>query len=404
VKDIYSLKERIGNLSQSQKTEQIGMKDATDWIYDGDSLSHKTGGYFSVIGLRSSSENSGLILDQRETGLIGLFVHKRQDEIYFLLQYRCEPGLFNGCNLTTTVQATPSNYLGSNRGKRTFGISTILHSTSKNRIIFDSFEYDYGAFFLGKIKRFVVVELDEFIKPPEGFEWIPESLMRLALYEDYMFSTDLRMMIGKYFSSLSFMGQPETNSKLVYSLHFEEKRGENKQTRIDSLRDVKVTDYGITQIAPDLTPVSEISLVRISSPTREITEWSQPLLRLNFVPVVSLLSAHFEGNTYSLCKWRFEPGINALPILGPTYVNYLDGPENEIYNHPKIIKKSEVLVSGEGARFMQTDFRIQVFEHLSNCKLEVPDGFIWIKDVEMQRIVSSSMSTSVELRYCLSLV
>ena len=404
MKDIHFLTEKLETLSQSQKTEQVGMKDAADWIYDGDNLSHKTGGYFSVIGLRAANENSGLILDQRETGLIGLFVHKRKDEIYFLLQYRCEPGLVKGCNLTTTVQATPSNYLGSHGGKRTFGINTILHSTSKNRIIFDSFEYDYGAFFLGKIKRFVVVELDEFVKPPEGFEWVPESLVRSALYVDYMCSTDLRMMIGKYFSSLSLLSQIETGSNLVNTLRLSSPGIEHKQVRIDTLKNVKVTEFGMTQSTPSLTPVSEVSLVRIQSQTREILEWTQPLLRLNAIPVVSLLRTHFEGEDYSLCKLRFEPGITAIPILGPTYVNYLDGPVDEILESPKIIKESEVLVSGEGARFMQTDFRIQIYKYLSNGRLEVPVGFIWVRDVEMQRIVSSSMSTSVEMRYCLSLV
>ena len=398
------IREKLEYFSQSQKTEQIGMKDLQDWIYDGDNLRHVTGGYFSVIGVHDANENNGLILDQRETGLIGLFVHKRQDETFFLLQYRCEPGLAKGCNLTTTVQATPSNYLVSHGGKETFGLKAILHSNSQNRIIFDSFDYDYGAFFLGKIKRFVVVELDEFIKPPEGFEWIPENLLRVALHEDHMFSTDLRVMIGKYFSSLSNLVQDLVGFNPDSPLQVKDQHRRNKHVRIDSLRNIKVTESGITQCAPTLTPISEVSLFRSTSQSREITVWTQPLLRLNCAPVVSLLRAHFAGQAYSLCQLRFEPGINALPILGPTHVNYLDGPENGNYAHPGITKICDVLVSGEGARFFQTDFRIQIFEDTKDCKLEAPVGFIWVHDVDMQRIVSSAMSTSVELRYCLSLV
>jgi len=402
--DLKFIKEKLDNYSQSQRTEQVGMKDVEDWIYNGDNLSHKKGSYFSFVGLRAGHGNGGLILDQRETGLIALFVHKRKDETYFLLQYRCEPGLVKGCNLTTTVQATPSNYLASHGGKKTFGINTILHSDSKNRIIFDSFDYDYGAFFLGKIKRFLVVELDDFIDPAEGFEWVSESLVRSLLFEDYMFSTDLRMMIGKYFSSLSLLDQVEAGFSLFYPSHLADRRSENKQVRIDSLRNVRITETGITYGAPALTPISEVNFFRVTSQTREITVWSQPLLRLNCAPIVNLLRAHFSGATFSLCKLRFEPGINSVPILGPTYVSHLDGPKNQVFRSSEVIMKSEVLVSGEGARFFQTDFQIQIYELTNNHKLEAPIGFIWMHDVEMQRILASSMSTSVELRYCLSLV
>ena len=391
-------------MSQSQKTEQVGIKDLQDWIYDGDNIRHVTGGYFSVIGLRAGNGNDGLILDQRETALVGLLIHKRGDETNFLLHYRCEPGLLKGCNLSTTVQSTPSNYLRIHGGKKTFGIDIILNSNSKNQIIFDSFDYDYGAFFLGKIKRFVVVELDDFIEPPEGFEWVPESLVRSALYEDYMFSTDLRMMIGKYFSSLTLLSQVEASPNLLSNLPLRNKHIKDKQVRIDSLKNVTVADSGMTQTIPSLTPVSEAILVRTSSLTREVTAWTQPLLRLDCIPVVSLLRARFEGQDHSLCKLRSEPGIKQVPILGPTRVNYLDGPESEIYCRSDVIKDCEVLVSGEGGRFMQTDFRIQIYRQLSNSKVEVPDGFIWVSDVDMNRIVSSSMSTSVELRYCLSVV
>jgi hypothetical protein len=119
---------------------------------------------------------------------------------------------------------------------------------------------------------------------------------------------------------------------------------------------------------------------------------------------VSLLRAHIGGEGFSLCQLRFEPGINATSILGSTYVNYLDGPQNGIYDRPDIFRESEVLVSGEGARFMQVDFRIQIYKYSGNYKFEVPAGFIWVNDTEMKRIVSSSKLTSVELRYCLSLV
>jgi len=403
-KNLQYFKEKLENYSHSQRTEQVGMKDVEDWIYNGDNLSHKKGRYFSVIGLRAGSGHDGLILDQRETALIGLLIYQRGDETNFLLQYRCEPGLVKGCNLSTTIQSTPSNYLRIHGGKKTFGIDRILNSNSKNRIVFDSFDYDYGSFFLGKIKRFVVVELDDFVDPPEGFEWVSESLVRSLLYEDYMFSTDLRVMIGKYFSSFSSLSQVESGSNLLNTMPLKNKLIKDKQVRIDSLKNVRVTESGITQIIPSLTPVSEAILVRTSSLTREITDWTQPLLRLNCAPVVSLLRAHFEGQSHSLCKLRSEPGINDFPILGPTSVNYLDGPEPEFYSRPGVIKDCEVLVSMEGGRFMQTGFRVQIYRHSSNHKLKVPDEFTWVSDVDMKRIVSSSMSTSVELRYCLSLV
>jgi oxidase EvaA len=404
VKNLDFVKEKLWKLSESQTIQQITMKDMQNWIYDGDNLRHLTGGYFSVIGLTCDNEHDGLILDQRETGLIGLLVHKKADELYFLLQYRCEPGLSKGCNLTTTVQATPSNYIGRHGGKKNFGVDIILQSNSKNRIIFDSFDYDYGAFFLGKIKRFVVVEVDEFLAPPEGFEWIRESLVRTALRENYLFSTDLRMMIGKYFSSLSFIKPVESGPYQSTPAQLNDGCRKAKPVRIDSLRNVKVTESGMFQGIPSLTPVSEIGLVRAKSLTREVSEWTQPLLKLNCIPVVSLLRANFEGEGYSLCKFRVEPGISDNFILGPTYVSYLDGPQNEVLKETEVVKECEVIVSGEGARFMQTNFLIQLYRNFIHSRVAAPSGFIWVKDVEMKRFASSSMVTSVELRYCLSLV
>ena len=90
----------------------------SNWRYDAvnNAVSHTTGRFFSIKGLRVSGIGSKLggweqpIIDQPEIGVLGCIVKEVKGILHFLVQAKIEPGNINVVQLSPTLQATKSNY------------------------------------------------------------------------------------------------------------------------------------------------------------------------------------------------------------------------------------------------------------------------------------------------------
>ena len=96
--------------------QQIPLQNLKDWTDKNDKISHSTGKFFSIQGIRVST-NYGLvpqwdqpIINQPEIGFLGFIVQRKQNVLHFLLQAKIEPGNLNVIQLSPTLQATRSNY------------------------------------------------------------------------------------------------------------------------------------------------------------------------------------------------------------------------------------------------------------------------------------------------------
>ena len=101
---------------------QVPIMDLKDWDFSNDRISHKSGKFFSIDGIRVKT-NYGLVKDweqpiinQPEIGFLGFIVKKINGVLHFLLQAKIEPGNLNIVQLSPTLQATRSNYMRVHQG------------------------------------------------------------------------------------------------------------------------------------------------------------------------------------------------------------------------------------------------------------------------------------------------
>ena len=125
INDLY--KKIIAQSRDDSKVEEIPFNALDGWFFDENSgnLYHETKKYFSVEGMivKTNFYQVGQwmqpIINQPEIGILGLITKIVDNERYFLLQIKFEPGNINTLQFSPTVQATESNYRRTHAGKKT---------------------------------------------------------------------------------------------------------------------------------------------------------------------------------------------------------------------------------------------------------------------------------------------
>ena len=109
--DFQSLKEFYLELNKEKAFEikSVSINDLTDWKFDEkNNFVHNSGRFFSIKKIKFNGEESGILL-QNEIGTLGLVSCVINDVLYFLIQFKKEPGNIVSAQLSPTLQATLSN-------------------------------------------------------------------------------------------------------------------------------------------------------------------------------------------------------------------------------------------------------------------------------------------------------
>ena len=103
--DTNSVMDWIENIKTRSKinVKKIDFASLEKWYFsnDGYRISHETGRFFSIEGLRIETDYGKInlwdqpIINQPEIGILGIITKKIGKELYFLLQAKIEPGNIN---------------------------------------------------------------------------------------------------------------------------------------------------------------------------------------------------------------------------------------------------------------------------------------------------------------------
>lgn len=176
------------------------------WNLQHGQWSHRTGGFFSLIGLQFFSRTGRQVVEpfihQPEVGILGCLVFRKGDEYHWLIQAKSEPGSIPFAQAAPTVQATESNYKRRHGGKATRHLEHFLtpnkngghpiwHSCAENS--------EQGSKFLQKFNRNVVIELApevaESLALTKLEKWHPGNALKVGLGESNLINTDLRSVV-----------------------------------------------------------------------------------------------------------------------------------------------------------------------------------------------------------------
>ena len=116
------------------------LKKIDNWDYKDGFIKHKTGMFYSIEGLKVSSnclnnEWQQPIINQSEVGYLGIITKKINGILHFLLQAKIEPGNINYVQLSPTLQATYSNWTKVHNGRSPLYLNYFINAKKEHILI-----------------------------------------------------------------------------------------------------------------------------------------------------------------------------------------------------------------------------------------------------------------------------
>ena len=348
---------------------------APDWAVEGNYIHNMRSNYFN-IGLYAPDVGERLILmKQPAHALIMLLVADVDGAPSVLLSLRTEPGLIGLTNLSTTIQSTRNNYLRQHGGKATPFIEVAADPLSFGEILYDGEHYDWGDYYIQKVKRFLIIKLHSAVAAPVGYLWVDLSTSKKLLLEDHLITNDLRV-------TLILMSSPPKGARC------------DKLGQVESAKPPKLT-LSLTPCPAGLIDGrgTRISYFRTVTETREVSTWVQPLLVPETPMQICLLSAQREGERVFSIEQKTQLGLLGCHLWFPT-------------SSPAAPAIRQIATSAEGGRF--SNYLINIKLQITDSTADTVHGFRpnakWVTWDELSSLVATPLCTSLELRMAWSLV
>jgi oxidase EvaA len=380
---LAALRHRLG--SQQRVTEVC--PPPTGWLFDDKGvLRHERTDFFHVTAAERADGSLRVLMAQPETALVGLVVSRRDGVRHALLTARCEPGLHEGCQLSSTVQSTPSNYLRRHGGAATPHLDLVLDPPPGARVLHDSYQYDWGQYYLGKTKRFVIVEVDELVETSEPCTWVDEAELTALVTSDFAITSDLRCALALL---LAHDRGLEASHDAAEALDATRRRTATEPFEPRDLRDVAgwnaVTASPADGERPRDAAVS-VRAVEVVSESREVKHWHQPLLAVAEPLVTSLPVRGVGAGRRFAVERRTATGLLGAQLWYPA--GTAGG------------STRTVRTSAEGGRFLRHEVVVALG---SDTPATVTSDATWVSLPELLALCVRPEATSVELRLTLSL-
>ncbi len=307
--------------------EAIPFANLTNWRIDEASgnFHHTSGQFFSVVGARCCIESAGLVqrweqplINQPEQGLLGLLSRTVNGTREFLMQAKMEPGNINRMQLSPTVQATRSNFMRVHAGRPTAYLEYFLPGRA-SQVIADSLQPEQGGRFYRKRNRNVVIEVADTIDVLETHRWVSDHELRDLLRENNVVSMNSRSVLACYLAGGNGRGgdgREDIGDVLDWIARV---RVSNRcLTTVMPLNKVSGWQCGKSEICCLSKDYFSVIAVAVRSMDREVTEWTQPILKESARGFVGLLLKRLDGVTHYLVQAKVEPGNLDSVYLGPT--------------------------------------------------------------------------------------
>ena len=164
--------------------QEIGINDLDKWNVDLNSgnISHESGGFFEVIGIKASNTFDREVgkkgwtqpmISKNPGGILGILMKKINGIPHYLLQAKAEPGNIGKLQLSPTLQATTSNLLKAHGGKQPL-FAEYFDELNNPKIIYAKWQSEDGGRFYLKSNYNMIIEVDENkeLDIPDYFIWV----------------------------------------------------------------------------------------------------------------------------------------------------------------------------------------------------------------------------------------
>ncbi|MFD7658898.1 NDP-hexose 2,3-dehydratase family protein [Actinosynnema sp. NPDC059797] len=410
---------------------------------DTGNLGHDSGKFFTVEAVKVTADTDTWvqpIIVQPEIGVLGLLVKEFDGVLHFLMQAKFEPGNVTVVQLSPTVQATRSNYTGVHRGASIPHLEHFLRDGSSG-VLVDVLQSEQNAWFLHKRNRNMVVETTAPVEHDDRFRWLTLGQIRRLLHRDDVVNMDARTVLsclpvaevaaaaadpdGDGFDTDDFGAavlesfrerDPRGAAEVLSWVTDQRARREFLQARIPLNRGANHGwRRGPDRIEHDSGRFFTVVGVDVSTGSREVTSWCQPLIAPVGSGLLALLVRRTRGSLDVLVQARLDAGsLNGVELAASVHCtpdNYRGLPPEQVppfldavlAADPAAIRY-DVMQSEEGGRFLDASNRYVVVEVGDDFPTALPGSYRWLPLGQLCALLVHSNYLTVELRSLIACV
>lgn len=402
----------------------------------GDLVAHESGRFFTVEGIEVRTNFGAVnhwcqpIIVQPEIGILGILVKRIDGVPHFLMQAKMEPGNTVPTQFAATVQATPSNYQRVHGGRPTPYLD-YFRDRGTHRTVFDQLLSEQGSWYLRKRNRNMIVEVpeNENVEVLEDHAWLTLGQLRRQLRLGSRVNMNTRTIL----SGITYAEDPKDQiaaahrgdfDNAVVKSHVEEANDDELRAVTSWLNDQKAT-YSLTVRRVPLTELEgwtvgsdsihrrnggglRIVGMSVSATSREVNEWSQPMLEPTPRNTIVLLCQRRFGMLQVLMQATVQPGlIDGVELTATVHVNDDVDPEqappfSQYADAPELWVRFDAVQSEDGGRFLRADTVHRVVEIPEDHVLDLPANYRWMTLGLLHRLIRSGYVVNIEARSLLA--
>lgn len=400
----------------------ISLAECSPWQMTKTAISRPDGRFFAV------HQRESIYIDQPEIGLLSFVLVGSGSEPLVLAHAKDEPGNVGLTQLAPTVQATLSNISRAHGGAPTNYLDLAHPEFTNAEVIADTLQSEHGERFWKKRNRNVLVQTNHIAAVDRNYLLRPLSELLALLATDYAVNTDARsVLVCSPWRRLiapdvtPFGGTDEWSQRLRVSydapvtramwalemLH--EFRVSRRQSEHPIVPFVGVDTEGPVRVVNDAQPVDKrIDFIRVTSSTREVGTWNQPIFATDTEDRQVLLTRNVGDSVEFLLRVALEPGFNSAAEYSVSHVEYAGAPGG----HPWVAKQARsgdaivsVRQSDEGGRFLRAVSTYAIVKVVGEAPVDVEsDGYVWLTLADIQELVLTSETVTNELRSALAVL
>jgi oxidase EvaA len=420
--------------SGSFAVRRIPFAAMTGWHFQPDTgnLVHDSGRFFTVEGMRVRTDQgparewSQPIMNQPEIGILGIVVKQIDGVLHFLMQIKPEPGSVNTYQLTTTVQATRSNYTRAHQGRPTPYLEYFVER-GRSKVHVDVLQSEQNAWCFRKRNRNMVVEVTDDVPLRENFCWLTLGQLHQLLSVDDLVNMNARTVLSCIpFTATGWSaGRDPFLDALVRSMGGRDGSWHTTGDTVSWYTDAK----GRHDVTAGLIPLDWVSrwqrhddriahederffqviATEVEAGSREVGRWCQPLIEPIGRGIVAFLAKRLGGVLHLLVHARVDPGCHDVVQLAPTVQCVPESYRGDLASgrplfldtvleaDPAQVRYRTVL-SEEGGRYYHARSEYSIVEVGDEFPIAVPPDYRWMTVEQLAFLQSCSYYVNIQAR------
>jgi oxidase EvaA len=399
---------------------EISLNDCDPWELVDGSVERPDYRFFRIVGVSGSEpESVRIFIDQSEVGVLAFLFTRIDGRVHVLCQAKDEPGNEGITQVAPTIQATRSNFELAHGGTAVPYFAFVSDDSASADVINDCLLSEHGERFWGKSNRNLSMSVTETVKPHSSrYEWFPLADLCAEMDTDFLVNTDARSVLSSApwaelvdSGRLPFDGESEWHRSLQRSFLSDATEGDvrdatgplvtarqelSEQSRLAPLTANRLTDSNASEW---------LTFLDVSSATREVGHWRQPIYVARDDETNFLLLARRQGELVAILRLADERGLtNGVEWSVTGTGRHTAAVISQLHDSGRVVAR--VRQTEEGSRFNRclSHSELVVTDSEIDPEALAVEGYCAVTLGALNQLACTSGCTTNELRTAMSLL